>query len=83
MAEYDFVFETPYNIPKGTAYPCTIDRPKDQRKPVRLSVASFYVCELTNTIQFTLQHIQTIPMRRVTNYIYATLNYILLRRCTS
>ncbi|KAF9935036.1 hypothetical protein FBU30_008529 [Linnemannia zychae] len=32
MAEYDFVFETPYLIPKGTAYPCTIDRPKDQRK---------------------------------------------------
>ncbi|KAF9128942.1 hypothetical protein BG015_004257 [Linnemannia schmuckeri] len=32
MSEYDFVFETPYNIPKGTAYPCTIDRPKDQRK---------------------------------------------------
>lgn len=41
MAEYDFVFETPYNIPKGTAYPCTIDRPKDQRKPVSLSVVSF------------------------------------------
>ncbi|KAG0288211.1 hypothetical protein BGZ96_007977 [Linnemannia gamsii] len=34
MAEYDFVFETPYNIPKGAAYPCTIDRPKDQRKPM-------------------------------------------------
>ncbi|KAG0272190.1 hypothetical protein BGZ95_012063 [Linnemannia exigua] len=32
MAEYDFVFETPYMIPKGTAYPCTVDRPKDQRK---------------------------------------------------
>ncbi|KAG0048229.1 hypothetical protein BGZ83_006786 [Gryganskiella cystojenkinii] len=32
MAEYDFVFETPYNIPKGTAYPCTVDRPKDQRR---------------------------------------------------
>ncbi|KAG9062583.1 hypothetical protein KI688_004885 [Linnemannia hyalina] len=34
MAEYDFIFETPYSIPKGTAYPCTIDRPKDQRKPM-------------------------------------------------
>ncbi|KAF9089172.1 hypothetical protein BGX23_006879 [Mortierella sp. AD031] len=32
MAEYNFVFETPYQIPKGTAYPCTVDRPKNQRK---------------------------------------------------
>ncbi|KAG0056104.1 hypothetical protein BGZ83_006365 [Gryganskiella cystojenkinii] len=32
MAEYDFIFETPYDIPKGTAYPCTVDRPKDQRR---------------------------------------------------
>ncbi|KAF9378217.1 hypothetical protein CPB97_009715 [Podila verticillata] len=34
MAEYDFVFETPYNIIKGSPYPCTIDRPKDQKKPM-------------------------------------------------
>ncbi|KAF9411763.1 hypothetical protein BGZ94_001242 [Podila epigama] len=32
MSEYDFVFETPYSIMKGSPYPCTIDRPKDQRK---------------------------------------------------
>jgi len=41
MSEYDFIFETPYNIPKGTAYPCTIDRPKDQRKQV--FVSSFFL----------------------------------------
>ncbi|KAG0332460.1 hypothetical protein BG000_009982 [Podila horticola] len=34
MAEYDFVFETPYNIIKGSPYPCTIDRPKNQKKPM-------------------------------------------------
>ncbi|KAG0083567.1 hypothetical protein BGZ93_006350 [Podila epicladia] len=34
MAEYDFVFETPYNIVTGAPYPCTIDRPKDQKKPM-------------------------------------------------
>jgi len=34
MAEYDFVFETPWSIPKDTPYPCTVDRPKDQRKPM-------------------------------------------------
>ncbi|KAG0362000.1 PLC-like phosphodiesterase [Gamsiella multidivaricata] len=34
MAEYDFVFETPWQISKGAAYPCTVDRPKDQRKPM-------------------------------------------------
>ncbi|KAG0327206.1 hypothetical protein BGZ99_008187 [Dissophora globulifera] len=32
MAEYDFVFETPWDITQGSAYPCTVDRPKDQRK---------------------------------------------------
>ncbi|KAG0032646.1 hypothetical protein BGZ81_010371 [Podila clonocystis] len=32
MNEYDFVFETPYAIQKGAEYPCTVDRPKDQRK---------------------------------------------------
>ncbi|KAF9438819.1 hypothetical protein BGZ76_004419 [Entomortierella beljakovae] len=32
MAEYDFIFETPWQIAKGAAYPCTVDRPKDQRK---------------------------------------------------
>ncbi|KAG0005490.1 hypothetical protein BGZ79_004490 [Entomortierella chlamydospora] len=32
MAEYDFIFETPWLILKGAAYPCTVDRPKDQRK---------------------------------------------------
>ncbi|KAG0241605.1 PLC-like phosphodiesterase [Mortierella sp. GBAus27b] len=32
MAEYDFVFETPWNVLKGQPYPCTVDRPKDQRK---------------------------------------------------
>lgn len=41
MSEYDFVFETPYNIPKGTAYPCTIDRPKDQRKQVLVSLFNY------------------------------------------
>lgn len=35
MNEYDFVFETPYAILKGAEYPCTVDRPKDQRKQVR------------------------------------------------
>ena len=34
MAEYDFIIETPWYITKGDAYPCTVDRPKDQRKPV-------------------------------------------------
>ncbi|GJJ77768.1 hypothetical protein EMPS_10127 [Entomortierella parvispora] len=32
MAEYDFIFETPWNLVKGGGYPCTVDRPKDQRK---------------------------------------------------
>ena len=32
MAEYDFIFETPYAIPLGGPYPCTVDRPRDQRK---------------------------------------------------
>ncbi|KAG0322469.1 hypothetical protein BGZ99_003337 [Dissophora globulifera] len=32
MAEYDFVFETPFEIALGAAYLCTVDRPKDQRK---------------------------------------------------
>ncbi|KAF8930509.1 hypothetical protein BGZ47_000506 [Haplosporangium gracile] len=32
MAEYDFIFETPYAITKGSEYPCTIDRPKDQQR---------------------------------------------------
>ncbi|KAF9157470.1 hypothetical protein DFQ26_008705 [Actinomortierella ambigua] len=27
MNEYSFIFETPWQIPKGSAYPCTIDRP--------------------------------------------------------
>lgn len=35
MNEYDFVFETPYAIQKGAEYPCTVDRPKDQRKQVK------------------------------------------------
>ena len=34
MAEYNFIFETPYMIPINTAYPCTVDRPKEQRKQV-------------------------------------------------
>ncbi|KAG0212354.1 hypothetical protein BGX28_006498 [Mortierella sp. GBA30] len=34
MAEYDFVFETPWSIMKDAPYPCTVDRPKDQRKPM-------------------------------------------------
>ncbi|KAF9988198.1 hypothetical protein BGZ65_010791 [Modicella reniformis] len=34
MAKYSFMFETPYSILKGTPYPCTINRPKDQRKPM-------------------------------------------------
>ncbi|KAG0053518.1 hypothetical protein BGZ83_000935 [Gryganskiella cystojenkinii] len=32
MAEYDFIFETPYSIPTGGPYPCTVDRPRNQRK---------------------------------------------------
>ncbi|KAF9360917.1 hypothetical protein BGX34_007415 [Mortierella sp. NVP85] len=32
MAEYDFIFETPWLIQKGAEYPCTVDRPKDDRK---------------------------------------------------
>ncbi|KAF9360044.1 hypothetical protein BGX26_010694 [Mortierella sp. AD094] len=32
MAEYTFIFETPWFVLKGAAYPCTVDRPKDQRK---------------------------------------------------
>ncbi|KAF9975632.1 hypothetical protein BGZ73_000646 [Actinomortierella ambigua] len=28
MNEYSFMFETPWHIPKGTPYQCTIDRPK-------------------------------------------------------
>ncbi|KAI1318565.1 hypothetical protein EDD11_006255 [Mortierella claussenii] len=32
MNEYDFIFETPYHIPKGSEYPCTVDRPKGERK---------------------------------------------------
>ncbi|KAF9280247.1 hypothetical protein BGZ88_012301 [Linnemannia elongata] len=32
MAEYDFIFETPYAITKGSEYPCTIDRPKGQER---------------------------------------------------
>ncbi|GJJ68949.1 hypothetical protein EMPS_01295 [Entomortierella parvispora] len=32
MAEYDFIFETPYAIPTGGPYLCTVDRPRDQRK---------------------------------------------------
>jgi hypothetical protein len=34
MAEYDFIFETPWLIQKGAEYPCTVDRPKDDRKQV-------------------------------------------------
>lgn len=34
MAEYDFIFETPYAITKGSEYPCTIDRPKGQERGV-------------------------------------------------
>ncbi|KAF9135472.1 hypothetical protein BGW39_002617 [Mortierella sp. 14UC] len=30
MAEYDFIFETPYAVTKGQEYPCTIDRPKGE-----------------------------------------------------
>ncbi|KAG0223944.1 PLC-like phosphodiesterase [Mortierella sp. GBAus27b] len=32
MPEFSYVFETPYSIPKDSAYPCTIDRPKNQRR---------------------------------------------------
>ncbi|KAF9106681.1 hypothetical protein BGX27_009059 [Mortierella sp. AM989] len=32
MPEYTFIFETPWYVVKGTPYPCTVDRPKDQRK---------------------------------------------------
>ncbi|KAF9122777.1 hypothetical protein BGX30_001794 [Mortierella sp. GBA39] len=32
MEEYDFIFETPWQITKGSEYPCTIDRPKDQER---------------------------------------------------
>ncbi|KAG0259329.1 hypothetical protein BGZ95_004719 [Linnemannia exigua] len=32
MAEYDFIFETPYAITKGQEYPCTIDRPKGEER---------------------------------------------------
>ncbi|KAF8939474.1 PLC-like phosphodiesterase [Dissophora ornata] len=32
MEEYSFIFETPYQIYKGGAYPCTVDRPKNQRQ---------------------------------------------------
>ncbi|KAF9570414.1 hypothetical protein EC968_001813 [Mortierella alpina] len=32
MSEYDYIFETPYSIVRDTPYPCTIDRPKDQRR---------------------------------------------------
>ncbi|KAF9909838.1 hypothetical protein BX616_011044 [Lobosporangium transversale] len=32
MNEYDYVFETPYQITKGAEFPCTIDRPSGERK---------------------------------------------------
>ncbi|KAF9086870.1 hypothetical protein BGX29_002701 [Mortierella sp. GBA35] len=32
MAEYDFIFETPYQIASGAEYPCTVDRPKGEEK---------------------------------------------------
>jgi hypothetical protein len=34
MAEYDFIFETPWQITAGSEYPCTVDRPKDQERGV-------------------------------------------------
>ncbi|KAG0284865.1 hypothetical protein BGZ96_010801 [Linnemannia gamsii] len=32
MAEYDFIFETPWQITKGSEYPCTVDRPKGEER---------------------------------------------------
>ncbi|KAF9344461.1 hypothetical protein BGX26_004343 [Mortierella sp. AD094] len=32
MNEYSYIFETPFQILKGAEYPCTVDRPLDQRQ---------------------------------------------------
>ncbi|KAF9198572.1 hypothetical protein BGZ49_000581 [Haplosporangium sp. Z 27] len=32
MNEYSYIFETPYQISKGDEYPCTVDRPLNQRQ---------------------------------------------------
>ncbi|KAF9921015.1 hypothetical protein FBU30_008986 [Linnemannia zychae] len=32
MSEYDFIFETPWQIAKGAEWPCTVDRPKGQER---------------------------------------------------
>ncbi|KAF9578080.1 hypothetical protein BGW38_006325 [Lunasporangiospora selenospora] len=36
MPEFEFIFETPWRVIKGDPYPCTVDRPKDQRKQMYL-----------------------------------------------
>ncbi|KAF8953695.1 hypothetical protein CPC16_012068 [Podila verticillata] len=46
MEEYNFVFETPYAILKGAPYPCTVDRPKDQRK--QLYVLNHFISSSIN-----------------------------------
>ncbi|CAO3571808.1 unnamed protein product [Mortierella alpina] len=46
MSEYDYIFETPYSIPRDTPYPCTIDRPKDQRR--QLYVLNHFVSGTLN-----------------------------------
>ncbi|KAF9280900.1 hypothetical protein BGZ68_006950 [Mortierella alpina] len=46
MSEYDYIFETPYSILRDTPYPCTIDRPKDQRR--QLYVLNHFVSGTLN-----------------------------------
>ncbi|KAF9092836.1 hypothetical protein BGX27_001717 [Mortierella sp. AM989] len=43
MSEYDYVFETPYQIKRGAEYLCTVDRPKDERK--QMYVLNHFVSE--------------------------------------
>ncbi|KAF9942061.1 hypothetical protein BGZ65_010972 [Modicella reniformis] len=46
MAEYDFIFETPYQILKGEEYPCTVDRPQGERK--QMYVLNHFISQSLN-----------------------------------
>ncbi|KAI1316310.1 hypothetical protein EDD11_010153 [Mortierella claussenii] len=50
MAEYSFIFETPWEIIKGDAYPCTVDRPKNQRQQMYV-LNHFIYGKVSDTIE--------------------------------
>ncbi|CAG8569907.1 7270_t:CDS:2, partial [Cetraspora pellucida] len=54
MPEYSYVFETPYDNSNSSAWQCTIDRPKDQPRPIYLLNHFLYTVIPSSSLEIEL-----------------------------